>query len=91
MSQQLLIHSRRYVSSYWNILDNALAAASTFMVGGRISCYMFVQDPKPVLKPDPLVRGTDPRIWIRTEMSRIHKTTTLIPSIVQKESEGLLQ
>ncbi len=30
------------------------------------------QDPEP--HPDPLVRGMDPRIRIRTKMSRIHNT-----------------
>jgi hypothetical protein len=29
----------------------------------------------PELDPDPLVRGTDPQIWIRTKMSRIPNTT----------------
>jgi hypothetical protein len=33
-----------------------------------------VLDPVPVLDPDPLVRGTYPRIRIRTKMSRIPNT-----------------
>jgi hypothetical protein len=31
-------------------------------------------DPDPELDLDSLVKGTDPRIWIRTKMSRIPNT-----------------
>jgi hypothetical protein len=40
----------------------------------RIHMFLGIPDPH----PDPLVRGTDPRIriWIHIEMSRIHSTET---------------
>jgi hypothetical protein len=33
------------------------------------------------MDPDPYVRGTDPRIWIRTKMSRIPNTVVPVISI----------
>jgi hypothetical protein len=35
------------------------------------------------LNPDPLVRGTDPQIRIRTKMSRIRNTGSFTPAIPQ--------
>ncbi len=36
--------------------------------------FILKSDPEPEWDPDPLVRGSDPRIWIRTTMSRIPKS-----------------
>ncbi len=48
------------------------------------------QDPEPDLNTDPLVRGTDPGIRIRTKMSRIRKTA-LSPPIIYKKKFSTLQ
>jgi|688.fasta_scaffold171596_1 hypothetical protein len=74
--QQLLEHSGQCVSCCRYFLGDTLAAAGTFWM-----CHMLVQDPKPVSDPDPLVRGTDPRIRLCTEMSRIYNTDSKHSSI----------
>jgi hypothetical protein len=41
--------------------------------GKKICCILKI-DPDPELDPDPLVKGMDPGIRIRTKMSRIPNT-----------------
>jgi hypothetical protein len=48
------------------------------------------KDPEPDLNTDPLVRGTDSRIRIRTKMSRIRKTAWS-PTIIEKKKFSTLQ
>jgi hypothetical protein len=48
------------------------------------------QDPEPDLNTDPLVRGTDSRIRIRTKISRIWNTASS-PTIIYKKKFSTLQ